>query len=145
MNNVWVVVASSTRCRIFAQHKHNGPLEELEDLVHPEGRLHERRLASDRPGRTFDRAGEGRHAKGNPVKPQEQENIRFAKDVADKIDAARKRDKFERLVLIAEPGFLGQLRQDLPAATLQRLSAELHKNLVEADPDRIREALPYRV
>ena len=60
MNNVWVVVASNTRCRIFAQHKHNGPLEELEDLVHPEGRLHERRLASDRPGRTFDRAGEGR-------------------------------------------------------------------------------------
>jgi len=145
MNNVWVVVASNTRCRIFAQHKHNGPLEELEDLVHPEGRLHERRLASDRPGRTFDRAGEGRHAKGNPVKPQEQENIRFAKDVADKIDAARKQDKFERLVLIAEPGFLGQLRQGLPAATQQRLSAELHKNLVEADPDRIREALPYRV
>lgn len=145
MNNVWVVVASNTRCRIFAQHKHNGPLEELEDLVHPEGRLHDRYLASDRPGRTFDREGEGRHAKGNPVKPQEQENIRFAKTVAEKIDDARKQDKFERLVLVADPGFLGQVRQDLPAATRHRLSAELHKNLVEADPERIRQALPYRV
>jgi len=145
MNNVWVVVASNTRCRIFTQHKHNAPLEEIEDLVHPEGRLHGRDLATDRPGRSFDSEGSGRHAMGQPVDPVEQENIRFAKTVAEKIDAARKQEKFERLVIVADPGFLGHLRQSLPSATRQRLGTEVQKNLAEANPETIRKALPYRI
>lgn len=145
MNNVWVVVASNTRCRIFTQQKHNAPLEQIEELEHPEGRLHGRDLATDRPGRSFDSEGAGRHAMGQPVKPIEQENIRFAKAVADKIDSARKQEKFERLVIVADPGFLGHLRQSLPPPTRQRLTTELQKNLAEADPATIRKALPYRI
>ena len=145
MNDVWVVVASSTRCRIFAQHKHSGPLLQIEELDHPEGRMHGRELASDRPGRSFDSEGQGRHAMGQPVDPHEQERIRFAKTVATRIDEARKQDRFDRLVLVAEPRFLGHLRQGLSPATRQRLTTELQKNLADADPGSIREALPYRI
>jgi protein required for attachment to host cells len=145
MKDVWVVVASSTRCRIFSQQKRTAPLTQVEELQHPEGRLHARDLASDRPGRSFDSEGNGRHAMGQSVDPTEQENIRFAKTVADRIDRARKKDLFDRLVLIADPRFLGHLRQGLSPATRHRLSAELHKNLSDADPGRIRQALPYRI
>lgn len=145
MSDVWVVVASSTRCRIFAQHKHNAPLEQLEEIEHPEGRLHDRDLATDRPGRSFDSSGPGRHGMGQPVSPSEQENIRFAKSVASRLDAARKREAFDRLVLVADPRFLGHLRQGLTPATRSRLSTELQKNLADADPATIREALPYRI
>lgn len=145
MNDVWVVVASSTRCRIFAQHKHSDPLKQVEELDHPEGRLRARDLASDRPGRSFDSAGHGRHVMGQSVKPLEQESIRFAKTVATKIDAARKKRKFDRLVLVADPRFLGHLRQGLSPATRHRLTAQLQKNLADADPRSIREALPYRI
>jgi protein required for attachment to host cells len=145
MNDVWVVVACSTRCRIFAQHTHSGPLIQVEELEHPEGRLRARELVTDRPGRSFDSAGQGRHAMGQPVDPTEQENIRFAKVVARKIEVARKKDRFGRLVLVADPRFLGHLRQALTPATKQRLTTELHKNLADADPGRIREALPYRI
>lgn len=145
MSDVWVVVASSTRCRIFAQHKHSGPLEPVAELEHPEGRLRARDLASDRPGRAFDSEGNGRHAMGQPVDPTVQENIRFAKTVADKIDAARKKERFGRLVLVADPRFLGHLRSGLSSATRQRLTTELQKNLADADPKAIRNALPYRI
>jgi protein required for attachment to host cells len=145
MNDVWVVVASSTRCRIFTQQKHSGPLLQIDEIEHPEGRMRGRDLATDRPGRSFDSAGNGRHAMGQPVDPLEQENIRFAKAVAAKIDHARKKHRFERLVLVADPRFLGHLRHGLSAATRHRLSTELHKNLADADPQAIREALPYRI
>jgi hypothetical protein len=98
MNNVWVVVASSTRCRIFTQRTHNGALLLLDELNHPEGRLHSRDLNSDRPGRSFDSHGEGRHAMGEPVDPVEQENLRFAKTVATLLEDARKKTQFDRLV-----------------------------------------------
>jgi len=145
MSDVWVVVASSTRCRIFAQHKQNAPLEQLEELEHPEGRLHDRDLATDRPGRTYDSAGPGRHGMGQALSPTEHENIRFAKTIASRLDAARKRDAFDRLVLVADPRFLGHLRQGLTPNTRSMLTTELQKNLSDADPARIREALPYRI
>lgn len=145
MSDVWVVVASSTRCRIFAQNKHSGPLEPVAELEHPAGRLHGRDLVTDRPGRAFDSSGNGRHAMGQTVDPHEQENIRFAKTVAGKIDAARKKERFDRLVLVADPRFLGHLRHGLSSATRQRLTTELQKNLADADPKAIRSALPYRI
>jgi protein required for attachment to host cells len=107
--------------------------------------MHGRELASDRPGRSFDSEGQGRHAMGQPVDAHEQERIRFAKTVATRIDEARKKDRFDRLVLVAEPRFLGHLRQGLSSATRQRLTTELQKNLADADPGSIREALPYRI
>jgi protein required for attachment to host cells len=145
MKDVWVVVANSKRCRIFRQHKHGEPLIPVEELDHPEGRLRGRDLVTDRPGRAFDSAGHGRHAMGQPVDPLEQETIRFAKTVADRIDAGRKRERFDRLVLVADPRFLGHLRHGLSAATRHRLTTELQKNLADADPRVIREALPYRI
>ena len=145
MNNVWVVVASSTRCRIFTQQNHSSPLKQVTELDHPEGRMRAREFASDRPGRSFDSGGHGRHAMGQPVDPLEQESIRFAKTVATKIDEARKKHRFERLVLVADPRFLGHLRQGLSQATRHHLTAELRKNLADADPGSIRAALPYRL
>lgn len=145
MSDAWVVVASSTHCRIFAHHKHNAPLEELEDLVHPKGRLPDRELTTDKPGRAFDSTGAGRHGMGQPVSPSEQESVRFAKEVASRIDAARKAHAFDRLLLVADPRFLGYLRQELSPATRQCLAEEIPKNLADADPGTIRKALPFRI
>jgi protein required for attachment to host cells len=145
MNGVWIVVASSTKCRIFTQDKHQGPLTKIDEIGNPEGRLHAGDINTDRPGRSFDSHNRHRHALGQHVDPVELESIRFAKTVATHLDRARQRDRFQRLALVADPRFLGHLRQELSHATRSRLSAELDKNLSEADPAAIREALPYRI
>jgi protein required for attachment to host cells len=145
MSQVWVVVASSTRCRIFSQDKHSSPLVEIEDLVHPEGRLRPSQLESDRPGRAFDSSGHGRHAMGQPASRATHECARFAKSVASRLESARHRHRFDRLVVVAEPRFLGHLRQGLSEATRSCVTAQVKKNLCTADAKSIREALPYRI
>ena len=145
MSHVWVVVASSTRCRIFKQESHRAPLVEIEDLVHPEGRLRRSELESDRPGRTADGSGRSRHRMGEPMDRTDHESARFAKSVASRLERARQRHRFERLVVVADPRFLGHLRHGLSGATRSCVTAQLKKNLCTADPEAIREALPFRL
>ena len=57
MSQAWIVVADSARARIFEADSHSGSCSEVADLTHPASRAHERDLASDRPGRAFDRSG----------------------------------------------------------------------------------------
>ena len=145
MSQVWVVVASSTRCRIFRQDKHNAPLTEIEDLVHPEARLRRGELESDRPGRALNGSGSARHALGQGVDRSDHECARFARTVAGRLERARQRHRFQRLVVVADPRFLGHLRHGLSEATRSCVTAQLRKNLCTADPKSIREALPYRI
>ncbi len=145
MGGVWVVVATSARCRIFSQKAHAAPLEPVSEFDDPTARLKPGEINSDRPGRTFDSNGKGRHAMGSTVNPVEQRSIRFAKQVAERLDRARQRNRFSRLVLVADPKFLGLLRHGLNPATRSRLTAEIGKNLATEDPGTIRDHLPYRL
>ena len=57
--SIWVVTADASRARFFEAQAGGGPLQELQDLVHPGSRLHEHDLVSDSPG-----AGRGRSQGG---------------------------------------------------------------------------------
>ncbi|MBM2829805.1 MAG: hypothetical protein HW411_595 [Gammaproteobacteria bacterium] len=110
-------------------------------MVHPEGRAHGRELSSDRPGRTFDSKGRGRHAKEANVNVRQQEAINFAKKIAEYVESARTHKGFDKLILIAAPEFLGILRKNLSAATKQRITREINKNIVQQDNESIRKHL----
>ena len=137
----WVVVAESSRARIFVMDGLQSPLREVEDLVNPEGRAHERELTSDRPGRTIDSTGRKRHSKQAPVSPREQRVINFARTLAERIEHARTQGAFQRLILVAAPEFLGLLRGSLGEVTRQCITREVHKNFVRKDEQTIRESL----
>ena len=123
MGNTWVVVADGTRARLFNRHK-NRTLEEFDTLLSPEHRLHEGDLVTDRDGRSFDSAGSGRHAMGNKNAAKDHEMANFARRLAARLDEGRNAGQLERLVLIAPPRFLGQLRANLsgPASDLVALT-----------------------
>ena len=57
----WLVVAESARARICALDGYNNVVREIEDLVQPAARLRGAELTTDREGRSFDSAGQGRH------------------------------------------------------------------------------------
>ena len=75
MRKTWVVVADRSRARLFSVATPKGPLEELEDLVHPEARSHERDLTSDRPGRSNDQ-----HVLGAENSARDQQAHEFARE-----------------------------------------------------------------
>lgn len=145
MNTTWVLVAESSRAKIFAADGPRGTLQEIAALDHPEGRAHEQDLVSDLPGRTFDSAGQGRHAKEEAVSPKEQENIYFVKTIGEKLEQGRTHNEFDKLILIAPPAFLGLLRQHLPEQTRKRVSEEINKNLISMSLDEIRAHLPEKL
>ena len=129
----WVVVAESARARIFASSGTKGKLREVADLSHPESRLHDRDLASDGPGRSFDSHGQGRHSMEPATDPQDREAQIFATEIAREIDCGHDEASFDSLVLVAPPKFLGRLRSELSKSARNVLVAELDKNLVESD------------
>ena len=78
-----IVVADSTRARIFTSDSSHLLLDEIETLAHPEGRMHEQDMVSDMPGKSAGKGGSGNHAYQEIIEPKEQEMIMFAKRLAD--------------------------------------------------------------
>jgi protein required for attachment to host cells len=138
MSKTWVVTAESSRARIFAIEKRISPLREIEDMANPLGRAQEQAIDSDRPGRAFDSAGEGRHAMERQVDARHHEAILFAKRIAERLDHARTQSQCDELILIAPPEFLGMLRQQLNAQTTKLVTRTIDKNLVQKDEADIR-------
>ena len=140
MKLTWLVVADSSKARIFTTDSRTGPINEIQSIVHSEARLHEQKMTSDLSGRSNGNGGGGNTYQAK-VSPKDQENINFAKDIAHELDAARKQDKFKQIILVAPPDFLGNLRNSLNAQTQKLVGLELAKNLSQLKANEISEHL----
>ena len=141
MGTQFILVADSSRARLFTTEKVNAGLREIETFVHPEGRLHEQEMSSDLPGRHAGTAGSGSHIYQEETEPKEQEMIDFAKCLTRHLDALVSKHKVNRLSIIAAPSFLGILRKNLSDQTGKLVSFELDKNLVTHSVDDIQKHL----
>lgn len=142
MNPTMIVVADSTRARIFTADSASSPLLEIETMAHPEGKLHDRDITSDLPGKDTGGNGAGGHAYQSQTDPKRHELAGFAKRLADHLDDARNHNKLSSLLLVAEPTFLGELRTHLSSATSDKVVFELDKNLTKHSAEDIRKHLP---
>jgi protein required for attachment to host cells len=129
MNRTWIVVAHRAGARIFAADARGKGLERVSSLEHPAGKLKNREIDSDKQGRAFDRQGAGRHAYTREQEPTEHLATQFAKQIAGFLEDARTAQKYERLVLVAEPRFLGLLRAALDPPVASLVKATLDKDL----------------
>ena len=141
MKSTWILVADSSRARIFVVDTPS-TLQEIEDFAHTEGRLHEQDLTSDLPGKDAGIAGAGGHAYQDQIDPKEQEAINFAKSIANHLDEERNLNKFEKLMIISDPSFLGKLREQLSGQSQKAVCFELDKNITTHSIDDIRKHLP---
>ena len=137
----WVVVADGSRARYFIIESER-TLTEIEDMVSPEHRLHEGDLTSDRAGRSFDSKGEGRHAMEPPHTRKQKGVAKFAHRLADRLERARAAGEIDRLVLIAPPKFLGELRSSLSDATNQLVVISIDKETTTESPRELADHLP---
>jgi protein required for attachment to host cells len=113
----WVVVADASRMQLFASDLMLGELVPLEARVHPASRVPARELVSDdrgamAPGPTGPRTRFERH-----TEPQRAAIAAFAAEIADLLREGRLAGRYQRLVLVAPPAFLGLLRPRLDIAT----------------------------
>ena len=134
----WVVVASAARARVFELADRRAKAAEVADLINPEDRLPERYLKSDKPGRSFDSFGGHRHALGKSTAPHEQEARRFAKKTVEFVQEGLRQKRFNRACVVAEPHFLGLLRQHMGSALSRVVVEEVDKDLTRLDFESVR-------
>lgn len=142
MKSFWILVADSARARIFTADTPSSPLEEIEDIAHTEGRLYDREITSDLPGRMRHAGGIGGHAYDPSSDPKEHEASNFSHSIAQHLETARSENKFDQLVIIAEPSFLGMLRNNLSEQVKKVVCLELDKEITTQSATEIREYLP---
>jgi protein required for attachment to host cells len=63
------------------------------------------------------------------MNPKEQVAMLFAKQLANVLDKDRTGDQYGRLVLVAEPRFLGELRSALSLPTAAMVTATVDRDL----------------
>ena len=136
-----VIVAESSRARIFAMENPRKPLTEIKDMVHPESRAHARDLTADLPGRSFDSRGQGRHVMEDSLDVKEHQALDFAEQLAGYINTECRNNNLDRLYIAAAPHFLGQLRKKLDTTAKHHIVRQLNKNLVAMDEAEIRKHL----
>ena len=122
----WILVADGSRARIFrAADKGRIELHAESAIPHPPSRD----INADRPGRTFDSAGLGRHAKEPPTDPHDKAEADFLHTLAQQIDNAHAKKEFDRLVVIAAPRALGTLRTAFPKRVSEAVVTEMAHDL----------------
>ncbi len=134
----YVVAGDSAEARIFLTQSRFGDWNEVLTLTNPGADVPERERVTDKPGRAFDSFGKGRHSMGRKETKRQNELRRFAREVGHRINGAMIAGEFEHLVLIAEPTFLGYLRQELSTATTRSLCCEVQTNPAGSDLNRLK-------
>jgi protein required for attachment to host cells len=124
----YIVAGDSAEARVFLTEKRFGVWSEVTTLENPQARLRERERASDRPGRVFDSFGKGRHAMATEESGQQHDTRQFARSVGEFLNKGLAAGDFDKLVLIADPTFLGFLRPNLSAATAKNMVLEIPIN-----------------
>lgn len=144
-----IVVADRGEARFYDAQHANSHLRLVGQLTDPLAHQHDRDYKSDRPGRVFDHAsGSGRrgavahHATGGERSPSRHEAELFAHRIVNTLEQAQQSGSFEQLVLMAEPRFLGELREAMPASLAGKVVLQVHKDLVHQDDQAIIKHLP---
>jgi protein required for attachment to host cells len=121
----WCLVADGARARILMN---DGVGKGLQPAVNGE---FSRALppTRERPGRSQQRGVAGRHAFAPHADGHELEKEKFGREMARLLDQAAERSAFDRLVLVAPPRALGNLRSALGPKTRSLVHAEIDKDL----------------
>lgn len=135
MPTTWILIADGAKARVVEQDKESRRYRPAFEEAHFGTTAQSKEIASDRPGRSFDSAGEGRHAMEPSTDPQRYAKLSFARDLADRLTQAANRQEFDRLILVAAPRTLGDLRSVLPDSVKSKVAVEIDKDLTNT-PDQ---------
>ena len=126
----WVLVADGARATVLANEGVGRGLHEALPMDFVASNLPTRARVSDRPGRARN-ARTGRRS--SPLAPagdaHRLEKAAFARRLARQLGAWARRGAFDRLILVAPPRMLGDLRGALDARTRRRLHDTVPKDL----------------
>jgi protein required for attachment to host cells len=130
MSKTWVVVAESSRAKIYQVEKNDSKhsLKELKGFTHSTSRNHKSQLSGSQQK-------ESRHSQLTDLHDthKDHERTEFARSLSQHLNNARTKGKFKKLILMSPPKFLGDLRKNLGHETNKHVVTAIDKNLVRHD------------
>ena len=141
MSKTWVVVAESSRAKIYEVEKNESKqfLKELKGFTHSISRNHNNQLSGNQQK-------ESRHSQliGTLDTHKEHERSEFARTLGQHLNSARNKGQFKKLILMSPPKFLGDLRKNLGHETNKHVVSEIDKNLVRHNVKDIQAHMPNK-
>jgi protein required for attachment to host cells len=126
----YILVADGARARLYANLGVGKGLQPVSGATHrADLHHHDREILTDKPGRAYNSMGNSRSAMEPQTEWHRFEKHKFAREMAKVLDAAAASKSFDRLILIAPPATLGDLRMELSDSTRKLVTAELPKDL----------------
>jgi protein required for attachment to host cells len=144
MNATWILVADSARARLF-EADGAGALNELACYTNPEGRAGTRGLTTDRPPTVNESVGFARHAIEPHTSPRAKASNSFARLLREVLDQGQHMRRFEQLVLVAPPRFLGALHTTFGKRLRECVVAEIPNDFTQLSPAKLHAQLSARV
>ena len=141
MTTTWILSANRSSASLFESDWPGKSMRRIQDIPHPQGRMQNKDIDTDKPGRVFDSFGEGRHSTSPKQEPTEHIAQQFALDLAEMLNKGRLTNAYDKLVLIAEPKFLGVLRAALDKNTESLVIQTVNKELLDVKEDELSEYL----
>jgi protein required for attachment to host cells len=129
MKPVWILVLGRTGARVFERFGDEQKVHFVLEVLHPEGRLKEGELVTDRSGREFDPVRKVSHAGGHSGEARTHSDQVFLKEVADRLRKLQAEGKFSKLYLVSDPHLLGMLRPHLDEEIVRMIVGTLKKDL----------------
>jgi len=145
MASTWILVADAARARLFEPAPTDGRLVEIECFTNPEGRAGARQMDAHHPPTVNESAGAGRYDVEPHQSARDRTANRFAHALSEALERGRTRRRYERLVLVAPPRFLGALHQHLSEPLRNSIAGELRRDLTTLGPTDLRARLPQRL
>jgi len=125
----WLLIADGSRAKVMVAEGDGAGFRTVEDMARSIDLPKSGELLADKPGRTFDSVGAGRHAKESPTDPRRHLKREFASTVIGELRRAMLAKRFDRLILVAPPAFLGDLREELPKDLKDKLAGDVASDL----------------
>ena len=136
---IWIIVTDKKVAKIFSKAGNSIkmigealPSEDDSDTMAKDKKTVHTTKSNGRPA----------HIQYEPsMSPVRRRAFRFAHEIAAWLDKALEKEAFDRLIIVAPPQTLGDLRSTVSKAVYSRLLAEINKDLTKLDEKDLQEGL----
>ncbi|WP_257385457.1 host attachment protein [Tahibacter caeni] len=140
MARSWILAANGTRARLFVKDGADLPVE-VTCFTNPDGHAPGRQAHADRLPRSQESANSARHAIEPHLSDRDKSQQAFARLLCEALDEGRMARRFDELVLLAPPRFLGLLHARLGKELKRQLKREIGHDLTSLGAAQLNERL----
>jgi len=154
----WILVADSKQAQVYTRRKPRrlsllSQFEEaithtpisVPDMAWEAEPLDQYQLGRNATGMVFESKSSERHMNEPRIDAREEIQQRFAQTIVRQLAKAKTENRFDRLVLVAPPKMLGEIRKHLDTNLSRAIMAEMPKDLTHYDSKDLADHLGFVV